>query len=468
MQPADPVAPDRPNTAADAAEVMNAIRSGEITTVIVGGCDLSGVFRAKRISAERFLGSDEPSVQFSEYTFVIDIADHVQPRPEGYEGWWPGFHTGMADIDAVCDLTTLRRVPWLERTALVLCDYRRLDGSVYEFAPRSLLRRVLARYEELGLAVRLAPEIEFTAFRETERSATEKGFRDLEPLFAKVSAFGEMQATLDQGLIGKVVDGLDGMRVPIEAWNPEGAPGQYELNLAHAPALEAADRGFLFKQGTKEICALEGVTASFMSKISEPIPGNSMHVHQSLWRDGEPAFHDPNAEDGMSNLMRHFVAGQLRTLIPFAVVWAPSPTAFKRPAPYMGMGTSENWGGDNRMTSIRVLADEKRCRVEHRLPGADANIYLVIAAMLAGGLYGIENELELPPRTEGDAFLQTDLKPMPTKFDLALGLFEESEVANEYLGEEFVRRYAASRHWEEQQIEKVITDWELERFFIRS
>ena len=468
MQPADPVAPDRQNTAADAAEVMNAIRAGEITTVIVGGCDLSGTFRARRISADRFLASEEPGMQISEYTFVVDIADHVQPPPEGYEGWWPGVHTGMADIDAICDLGTLRLVPWLERTALALCDYRRLDGEVYEFAPRSVLRRVLDRYEQLGLSLRLAPEIEFTAFRETERSATEKGFRNLEPLFGKVSAFGEMQSTLDQELIGKVVDGLNGMRVPIEAWNPEGAPGQYELNLAHAPALEAADRGFLFKQGAKEICALEGVAASFMSKISQDWPGNSMHVHQSLWRGEEPAFHDPEAEDGMSDLMRHFVAGQLRTLIPFAVVWAPSPTAFKRPAPYMGMGTSENWGGDNRMTSIRVLADQRRCRVEHRLAGSDANVYVAIAAMLAGGLYGIENELELPPRTEGDAFSVPDLKPMPTKFDLALGLFEESEVAKEYLGEEFVRRYAASRRWEEQQLEKVITDWELERFFIRS
>jgi glutamine synthetase len=453
----------------DAEAVMEDIRLGKITTVVFGGCDLSGVFRAKRMPARILLGSPEPTIQFAEYLFAIDIEDQIQPEPEGYEGWWPSFDTGMSDLSAVADLRTLRPVPWLERTALVLCDFRRGDGSPYEWAPRSVLRRVLERYERLGLTPRLAPEMEFIVLRETEQSAIDKGFRELRPLSPKAFSFGAVQSTLDSHIIGKVVDGLEGLRVPVAAWSPEGAPGQYELNIEHSEALEAADRGFLFKHAVKEMCALEGLTATFMAKISATIPGSSMHVHQSLWREDESAFHDGAASDGMSPLLRQFIAGQLRTLIPFSPIWWPNPAAFKRPAPYMGVGTSENWGGDNRTLSLRVLTPSpKACRVEHRLPGADANVYLVLAGMLAGGLYGIENELELPAATSGRAYTQSGLKPLPSRLGDAVDLFEENPVANEYLGEEFVRRYAATRRWEEEQASKEITDWELSRYLIRA
>ncbi len=453
----------------EAAAVLEQIRSGEIKAVVVGGADTSGIFRAKRISARRFARTDAPVVQFSEHMFAVDISDRLQPRPDGYEGHWPAHATGLSDLDAVADLATLRRVPWLSRTALVLCDYRHPNGDPYEFAPRSVLRRVLERYRRIGLEPHLAPELEFLVFRESDGSARRKGFRDLEPLFAKAMAFGATQATVDDHILGKVVDGLTAMRVPIESWAPEGTAGQYELNVEHAPALEAADRGFLFKHGVKEICSLEGMTATFMSKLDAARPGSSMHVHQSLWRDGEPAFFDPGANDGLSPLLRHFVAGQLSTLIPFAPIWMPNPAAFKRSVSYMGVGTSESWGADNRTLSLRVLApDAVGCRVEHRVPGADTNVYLALAAMLAGGLYGIEHELEPPPPTVGDAFKQTELRTQPKTLDTALGAFEESPVANEYLGEEFVRRYAATRRWEAEQACVQVTDWELERYFSRS
>lgn len=450
-------------------EVMEEIRSGEISAVIVGGCDTSGVYRGKRLSAARFLRSAESAMKISEYTFAIDIGETPQPRPGDFQGWWPTFETGMADIDAVIDLTTLRRVPWQERTALVLCDYRQADGRAYEFSPRQVLKRVLKGYERHGLEPSLAPEFEFVLFEETERSVVEKGFRNLQPLYAKTATMDTTRATLDNHILEKVINGLTALGVPVEAWNSEATPGQYEVNVEHAPALEAADRGFLFKLAVREIVALEGMLATFMSKLNSAHPGNSMHVHQSLWKDGASPFYDPDSADRMSSLMRSFIAGQLRTLIPFAPIWMPNPAAFKRPAPYMGAGGSESWGGDNRMLSLRVLTgDAGNCRVEHRLSGADANIYLAFAAMLAGGLYGIENELELPEPTTGDAHAQTDLKTVPTTIDAALGAFEESPVANEYLGEEFVRRYAATRRWEEEQARKEITDWELERYLIRS
>jgi len=282
-------------------------------------------------------------------------------------------------------------------------------------------------------------------------------------------AYGSLRASLDQKLIGGVVEALRTMRVPVEAWNPEGALGQYELNLPHAGALEAADVAFLFKQGVKEICALEGMTATFMPKLNATDFGSSLHVHQSLWRDGEPAFHDADCADGMSATLRQYVAGQLQTLIPFAPIWLPTPPAFKRGGNYTAAGTTETWGGDNKTLSLRALSVEPHaCRLEHRVAGSDASIYLVLAAMLAGGLYGIENELEPPPPTVGDAYANADLKKLPPTLEASLEGFEQSPVANEYLGEEFVRRYAATRRWEVEKAREEITDWELKRYLVRA
>jgi glutamine synthetase len=453
---------------ADAATVMEQIRSGEIETVILGGCDFASLYRAKRMPAERFAAMEEPRLEFSEYMWAMDISDYPQPTPDGVDGW-PDWKSGFGDIEAVADLGTLRRVPWLDRTAIVLCSYRYDKERDYAVSPRNVLQQVVSRYESLGLEPRMAPEMEFIVLRETEQSAIEKNFHDLTPLSPRPMAYGAVQATLDDHLIGRVVDGLRAMRVPIEAWNPEGAKGQYELNLPHASALDAADTGFFFKHGVKEMCALDGMIATFMSKVFSADFGSSLHVHQSVWRDGEPAFHDPAAADGMSSLLRHYVAGQLKTLVEFAPIWQPTPPAFKRGGDYTAAGNTETWGGDNKTLSLRVLAHEgKTCRLEHRVAGADANIYLALAAMLAGGLYGIENELEPPAPTEGDAYADKNLRTMPKSLEEALPAFEQSEVANQYLGEDLVKRYAATRRWEVEQARLEVTDWELNRYLVRS
>jgi glutamine synthetase len=472
MQSVDVAQQTRSRTAtdstSDAAQVLEGIRAGDFDEVIVGGCDLNGVFRAKRIPAARFAAMDEPGVEFSEYMWVMDIDDYPQPRPEGFQGWWPDWTTGYGDVEAVADLSTLRDVPWLNRTALVLCNYKFSDGRDYEIAPRNVLCRVADRFERMGLEPRMAPELEFVVVRETEATAISKGFRDLTPLSPRPMPYGAMQATLDSAVIGPLANQLRLMRIPIEAWAPEGSRGQYELNLSASSPVEAADNGFLFKHGVKEICALEGMLATFMSKVSEEY-GSSLHVHQSVWRDGEPAFYDGDDPEGLSPMMRHYAAGQLQTLREMTAIWCPTTSAYKRGGPYSAAGTTEAWGADNKTLSLRALATEgASCRLENRVPGADANVYLVLAAMLAGGLHGIENELELPPPTTGDAYANNALKRIPKDLPTAISMFEESAVANEYLGEEFVAHYAASRRWELEQAERFVTDWELNRYYVRA
>ncbi|HVO54022.1 MAG TPA: glutamine synthetase family protein [Solirubrobacterales bacterium] len=450
--------------------VLGALKAGEIDTVIVGGSDLDGIFRAKRIPAERFLASEQPKVEFSEYIIVMDIEEVALPEPKGYPHRWPDWGTGFGDIVLRVDMETLRRVPWLERTALALGNYYYESGEQIEVAPRNVLCRVIDRIEAIGLKPRFATEFEFHVFRETEPTAMTKGIDGIEALASRPMAYGAIQSSLDDRVIGPIVKHLKGLRVPVEAWAPEGGRGQYELNLYHAAALEAADQGFLFKHSVKELCAMQDMTATFMPKIFGDGFGSSLHVHQSLWReDGSSAFFDANCEDRMSPTMRQFVAGQLQTLSELTVMMLPTPTAYKRLVPYSAVGTTESWGWDNKSLSLRALTHgASGCRVEHRVPGADASPYIVLAAMLAGGLHGIENELELSPPTIGDAYSDPGLKQLPGSLHEAVSLFEGSSVARTYLGEEFVDFYAAKRRWEADQMAKAVTDWEFRRYFSRA
>jgi glutamine synthetase len=449
-------------------ETLEAIRTGAVRSVIVGGCDINGVFRAKRVPAERYAAGGP--VEFSDYMWVMDLDEYPQPTPGDYPHWWPSWEGGYADFEAIPDSGTLRILPWLPSTAVVLADYAFVDGRELAIAPRNVLRRVASRAAAQGVVAQFAPEYEFHVFRETEESAAAKGFRDLVALGGRPMAYGAIQGTVDSHLVGSIVDQLEQMRIRVEAWAPEGEAGQYELNLPPKPIVEAADQGFLFKQAVKEISALQGMTASFMAKINPAGYGSSMHTHQSLWSaDGEALLHDASDAHNMSAMSRHYVAGQLETLAEFMCLFCPTPNAFKRLVAYSAAGTTTTWGYDNRSASLRFLPrDAGHTRVEQRIPGADANLYIAFAGMLAGGLHGIENELELPDPLEGDAYSQAELPQLPTTLDKAIGLFEESAVAREFLGDEFVDYYAATRRWELDQFNAAVTDYEMRRYLARA
>ena len=252
-----------------AARVSSAVEEAGIKTVIIGGPDVYGVFRGKRLPARRFAGSPSGMLEFCDYMFAIDLEEAaVIPREPGYTGWWPGWEEGFGDFLAVPDLKTFRIVPWLADTAVVLCDWLFVDHTPVPVAPRYILGRVLERAESQGLVAQMAAELEFMVYRETPESLREKGFSDLTPLFTEPAAYGIQRSTLDEPMIGAVRDQLEEFGILLQSSNAEGAAGQYEVNLVHGALPNAADDAFLFKHAVKEIIAQQGMTASFMAKTS--------------------------------------------------------------------------------------------------------------------------------------------------------------------------------------------------------
>lgn len=443
-------------------------------TVLVGGCDINGQLRAKRLPAWRFAEDSAESpvtrLPFASGIFGMDLDDDLPQPPEGFPHWHPSWADGYGDIVGVLDMSTMRPVPWLDRTALVLCDFTFDDGRPLPISPRHVLRRIIGRYDRLGLEPRVAPEYEFTILRENEESLATKGYRDLNLMSPSAQMYGALRATADGGFADQLRALVEEFGIPVEAWVPEGGRGQYELNVPHADALTAADRGFLLKQAVKEITLRHGMVATFMSRPTVGRYGNGLHLNASLRTpEGTSATVDHAAPGRLSPVFRRFLAGQLAVLREFTVLLCPTVNDYKRLTPESAAGTTVSWGYDNKTVSLRLLTprDESKWRVEHRTAGAAANPYLAIAAVLAGGAYGIEEELELPEPRTGNVYRAPDVEPLPSSLSEATDLFERSAVARRYFGDEFVDFYAATRRHEQRCFEQAITDWELRRYLLK-
>lgn len=450
------------------------IRKHKLDTVSVTVADLHGIARGKKVPARRILEGDGSPMRMSNLMVMLDYAGIPHPPPENDDRWWPSWSEGYADTRMVVDPTTARVVPWQPGTGLVVGDFEHVDGrGLLEYLPRATLARLVRRLADLGLESRAAIEMEFMLFDETHRSVAEKGYRDLVPLWHTPQAYRLTTLGLHDELLSGISRALDEFGLPVETWNVEAGPGQVEINLAPVPALEAADQGFLFKHAVKELAAGRDVYASFISKLSADGFGNGTHLNFSLWRDGENAFHSADTETGMSTLMRHFVAGLVRTLPDFTLMYAPTVNAYRRFVPYFSTGMMLSWGFDNKSNAIRCVTESPSLtRLEQRTAGGDVNPYLLLAACIGAGLHGIDNELEPPPPTESDAYADTSLGRVPSTIDEAVELFERSEVVNAVLGEDFVRFYAHSRRIESQchasamdgVDDEGVSDWELARY----
>ena len=445
-------------------EIRALIAEREIDTVKIGGPDLEGIYRGKRIPARLFLDAMDDGFAQCDVIFGWDIAEDLVPDLK-FTGW----ETGYPDVIAHPDLATFRHVPWEARVASVVCDYTDEHGTPTPIAPRYVLKRVLERAEARGYKAELALELEFRIFRENQRSLRTKDWTNLEPLSPTNSCYSIHRATADDDILSRIRRMMEEHGLEIEGYNREHGPGMYEMNLGHAEGVAAADHTMLFRNGVKEMCAQAGLTASFMAKWSDREDGSSGHLHQSLWSaNGEQnLFYDSSADHRLSDLARHYAAGVLLLLPEFQAMFAPNINSYKRYQAGTWAPTSVTWGVETRTTALRMFPGSRNStRIENRVPGADANPYLAMAASVAAGLYGIEHGLEMPPAARGNAY---DLSPgaaCPLNRTLheSVERFAASSAAVEYFGPAFVDHFVAMKRWEVNQYNRVVDRWQLERY----
>jgi glutamine synthetase len=440
------------------------IRSGEVDTVLVTFPDLQGRLVGKRVTGPFFL---EQVMQGGMHACAYLLTVDVDMTPlQGYR--LASWSTGYGDFHAVPDWSTLRRIPWLERTALVLCDLQDHHGHAIEEAPRHVLRRQVERAAALGYRLRLASELEFVLFRDSYEGARQKGYRALEPIGAYAEDYHILQTSREEFVHREIRNGMLGAGIPVESSKGEWSAGQQEINLRYGEPIATADDHAVYKNGAKEIAAQKGVSLTFMAKYDMSQAGSSFHVHASLWdAAGERnLFHEDGAPRG-SALFRHWVAGQLALARELSVFNAPYVNSYKRYQAGTFAPTRIAWAWDNRTTGFRVCGEGRSLRIENRIPGADANPYLAYAAAIAAGLHGIERRLEPPPLYTGNAYEDAALPQVPGSLREAIAELEKSRVAREVFGERVYEHYLHTARLELEAQDRVVTSWELERNFER-
>ena len=447
-------------------ELKQAVADGEIDTVLTVLVDMQGRLMGKRMHADFFVDSAWEETHSCNYLLATDME---METVEGYKS--TSWEAGYGDYTMKPDLDTLRRIPWLEGTALVMCDV--LDHHTHEevpHSPRAILKRQVARLEALGMKPFMASELEFFLFEESYEEAQALGHRDLTPISGYNEDYHIFQTTKEEDVMRAIRNGLNGADIPVENSKGEACAGQEEINVRYADALTMADRHAIMKNGCKEIAWAQGRSISFMAKWSYDHAGNSSHVHQSLWSaEGEPLFFDPDAEHGMSELMRHYLAGLLEHAGAITLFLAPYVNSYKRFMEGTFAPTKAIWSMDNRTAGYRICgSDTKAVRIECRVGGADLNPYLAMAALLAAGIDGIENKRELEPAFVGDAYGGKDVREIPTTLRDAVAELDQSKMLRAAMGEDVIDHYVHAGRWEQYEQDRRVTDWEVRRGFERA
>ncbi len=446
-------------------ELKEAVALGELDTVVVAFVDMQGRLIGKRFQAEYFVDSASDETHACDYLLANDI--DMEPVPGYAAASWT---KGYGDFIMKPDLSTLRRIPWLDGTALVLCDVLDHHHHDVPHSPRQMLKRQIARLAERKMRAFFASELEFYLFDETFESAADKRFHGLKTAGSYIEDYHILQTTKEEGVMRAIRKGLQGAGIPVENSKGEWGPGQEEINVRYTDALEMADRPVILKNGIKEIAYLQGKAVTFMSKWRYDLAGSSAHVHASLWDDAgkKPLFFDKDGEHGMSPLMRSFVAGQLKYASDITYFLAPYINSYKRFPAGTFAPTKAVWSRDNRTAGFRLCGEgSKAIRIECRIGGADLNPYLAFAALIAAGLAGIDEKLELAPAFSGDAYVGEGIPEVPKTLRDAVESLNGSEFLREALGSEVVDHYVHTGRWEQFEYDRRITDWELMRGFER-
>jgi glutamine synthetase len=438
-------------------ELESAVGDGSIDTVVVAFTDMQGRLMGKRLHGEFFLEGEiaEHGVEGCNYLLALDM--EMDPTPGyGIASW----ERGYGDFGLKPDLATLRRIPWLEATALVLCDVVWHDGSPVNPSPRQVLKRQVERAAGLGYTAKFGSELEFYLLKDSYEEAHAKHYRDLTPSVPYILDYHILATTYDEPLIRQIRNGMQGAGIKVETSKGEAWPGQQEINFRFDDAVTMADNHTIYKNGAKEIAHLNGQSITFMAKPDHTWIGNSCHIHSSLWRDGESAF------AGESDVFKQYLAGQIASLKELAIFLAPTINSYKRFAAGSWAPTTLAWGHDNRTCGFRIVGHGADLRAETRIPGGDANPYLAFAALLAAGLNGVEQGLELPPPLEGNAY-ESDAERFPHSLREGIAALENGTMARAALGDDVVDHYLNYARTEQRLFDEAVTCYERERMFER-
>ncbi|NXY96433.1 glutamine synthetase [Streptomyces sp. BR123] len=442
-------------------ELRALVAAGEIDTVVLAFPDMQGRLQGKRFAAQFFL--DEVMEHGTEGCNYLLAVDTDMNTVDGYE--MSSWERGYGDFAMHPDLATLRRIPWHPGSALLLADLAWNDGGPVTAAPRQILRRQLERLAGHGYTAMVGTELEFMVFKNSYEQAWDSGYRGLTPANQYNIDYSVLGTGRIEPLLRRIRNEMQGAGLVVESAKGECNLGQHEIAFRYDEALTTCDQHSVYKTGAKEIAAQEGVSLTFMAKFDER-EGNSCHIHLSLTdTDGRNAMAG-DGPGGMSPVMRHFLAGQLAALRDFSLLYAPNINSYKRFRPGSFAPTAVAWGMDNRTCALRVVGHGRSMRFENRLPGGDVNPYLAVAGLVAAGLHGIENGLELPEACPGNAYTG-DYAHVPATLREAAELWENSEIAKAAFGPEVVAHYLNMARVELDAYDSAVTDWERRRSFER-
>ncbi len=449
--------PRKLKTAADAKKI---IKERDLDHIKVGVFDIDGILRGKYMSKKKFTGALDKGFGFCDVVLGWDSRDQLYDNVS-FTGW----HTGYPDAPVRLLPETCRELPWEDDMLFFLGEF---EGEAEKICPRGILRRVLAMAKKMGYEVMAGLEYEFFVFEETPHSVREKKYQNLKSLAPDFFGYSVIRNSVHSDFYRDLLDCCEMMDMSIEGLHEETGPGVMEAAIAVDGALAAADKAAMFKTFSKVLAQRMGLMATFMAKWSPDWPGQSGHIHISLTKGGKNAFYDAKKPGNMSQVQRHFVGGQQKLMPEVLAMISPTINSFSRMVPGFWAPTDASWGIDNRTCALRVISGgEKSQRVEYRIPAADSNPYLALAAAIASGLWGIKNKIDPDKPVEGSAYdikFPKHLQLPPTLWDAAQSL-KKSKAARELFGDEFVEHFAASREWEEREFRRHVTDWELDRYF---
>lgn len=446
-------------------DLKSRVLDGTIDTVLVCLVDMQGRLMGKRFHAVNFVETSFKETHCCNYLLATDLE---MATPPGYAS--TSWESGYGDYVMAPDLGTIRLVPWLEGTALVLCDV--LDHHTHEpvpHSPRAILKKQIKRLEALGYEAKMATELEFFLFEKSLDALRKDGFRDLQPISGYNEDYHIFQTTKEESVMRPIRNHLFAAGLPIENSKGEAEAGQEELNIRYSPALDCADYHSIAKHAIKEIAWQNDHAATFLPKWHKDRVGSSSHVHQSLWQDGEPVFFDHAAKHGKSEVMDRYMAGLIKYAPDYTYFLAPYVNSYKRFAKGTFAPTKTVWSVDNRTAGFRLCGEgTKGVRVECRIGGSDLNPYLAQAVMLAAGIKGIEDKMKLAPATTGDVYEDSKAADIPQTLRAATETLRGSTFLREALGEDVVDHYTRAAEWEQEEFDRVVTDWEIARGFERA